>query len=165
MVLKFFDFITEAKKNEKSVLISALIKFLTDKPEIRLNSKAYPDEKGAYSLAGIKKHFKSLGMSDSEADDAMHYVRTDREAKKQAKVDSFSIKNPSHQINVVYYFIGLSDSEVEKIKESYKKDSIAKAKPEIDKKAQITKKKIEASKARTTERKSPAKPRARKVKK
>lgn len=165
MVLKFFDFITEAKKNEKSVLISSLIKFLNDKPEVKLNSKAYPDEKGAYSLAGIKKHFKSLGMSDSEADDAMHYAKNDKEVKKQTKIESFSIKNFSHKVDVVYYFIGLSDTEVEKIKESYRKDSMDKAKPEIEKKAQIAKKNIEAAKARTTERKSPAKPRARKAKK
>lgn len=163
-VLKFSDFLTEAKKHEKSVLISTLIKFLTDKPEVKFNSKTYPDEKGAYSLAGIKKHFKSLGMTDAEADDAMHHAKNDKEVKKQSKIESFSIKNYSHKVDVVYYFIGLSDKEVMDIKELYKKESMNRAKPEIEKKAQLTKKKIEASKSRTTERKTPAKPRARKSK-
>lgn len=162
-VLKFGDFITEAKK-DKSGIIVLLIKVLKEKPTIKLDSKNLPDEKDAYSLAGLKKYFRENGHTSQDVDDAFYYLNNNKEYKNKHKIESFGVKNQNSKLNTVYYYLDLKKEDAEKLKNKIKEESIEKSKPAMEKKAARKKavvgekgKKEVAKKTRSVERKVPKK--------
>lgn len=160
MVLKFIEFINEAKAKDKKIIIDLLFKLLEDKPKIKLDSKTYPDEKDAYSLAGIKKYFKEHGLTSGDADDAFYYLEEDKESK--AKVKHFVAKNFNYSQNVPYNYVGLTSTQVEKLKSKIEAESKELAKPEIEKRednkkrlAAINKERVnKKTEKKTTEKKT-----------
>ena len=120
MILKYGDFITEAKAKDKGAIVDLLIKILEEKPKVTLSGKTFPDEKDAYTLAGIKKYFKEHGLSPEDVDDAFYYLAQDK--TKKDKVKHFTAKNFHYDERYPYHYIGLSSTEVEKVKERIEKD-------------------------------------------
>lgn len=150
MILKFIEFINEAKAKDKKVIIDLLFKLLEDKPKVKLDSKSYPDEKDAYSLAGIKNYFKEHGLTSGDADDAFYYLEQDKERK--SKVKHFGAKNFNYDQNVPYNYIGLTDDQVEKLKSRIEAESKELAKPEIEKREANKKRLAVANKERETKK-------------
>jgi len=180
MVLKYSQFINEAKK-DKNAMVDLLVKMLKDKPKIEMG-KTFPSEKDAYTIAGIKKYFADHGMTKDNADDALYHIHNDKEFKDvKSKLKHFSAKNHYYNQSYPYHYMELTAEEVSKLKEKYESDSKEQAQPEIEKREASKKKsidiekekvdkKVEAKKAKaadpkdkTTERKVPAKPRAKKT--
>ena len=163
MILKYGDFITEAKAKDKGAIVDLLIKLLEEKPKVTLSGKTFPDEKDAYTLAGIKKYFRDHGFTSEDVDDAFYYLGQDKD--KKSKVKHFNAKNFHYDENYPYHYIGLTQAEVDKVKERIEKESQEMAKPEIEKRQAAKKKHVAAAKEReakkadkkTTERKTPAK--------
>lgn len=139
MVLKFEDFINEAKKDKDST-INLLVKILTDKPLIELNSKTFPDEKGAYTLSGLKKYFKSKGFTSGDVDDAFYTIDNNKEYKNKYKIEYFNVKNYCYDQSYPYHYMGLSKSQADKLKDELTEKSKEMAKPEIEKKVALKKK-------------------------
>jgi len=165
-VLNFNNFIINEAKKDKSVAIDLLIKILKEKPSIKLDSKTMPDEKYAYSLAGLKKYFREKGLTSQDVDDAFYNINNDKEYKSKYKLGYFGVKNQKSKLNTVYHYIDLSKEEANKLKEAINKESQEKIKPEIEKKVarkkSVEKEKEKVTKKRTIERKNP-KPTAKKT--
>ena len=164
MVLKYVDFINEAKAKDKKAIVDLLFKLLEEKPKVEHGSKSkYPDEKDAYTLAGVKKYFRDHGFTSQDGDDAFYYLGQDKERK--AKVKFFRAKNYTYDQSVPYNYVDLSDDEVTKVKARIEKESAEMAKPEIEKRELAKKRHVAAAKEKeakkaekkTTERKTPAK--------
>jgi len=150
MVLKYSQFINEAKK-DKNALVDLLVKMLKDKPKIEMG-KTFPPEKDAYTLSGIKKYFTDHGMTKDNADDALYYIANDSEFKDiKSKLKHFSAKNHHYNESYPYYYMDLTD--VSKLKDKIEAESKELAKPEVEKR-ETTKKKLIAS-AKETEAKKP----------
>ena len=111
MIKKFDEFIYESKKDKES-LLALLVKLLTEKPEIKLGSDKYPDEKGAYSLSGIKKYFKDNDKTGSDADEALYQIKNNR----TYTINSLSAKNYSFNESVPYFYMNLDSNKVKIIK-------------------------------------------------
>lgn len=176
MVLKYSQFINEAKK-DKNAMVDLLVKMLKDKPKIEMG-KTFPSEKDAYTIAGIKKYFEQHGMTKDNADDALYYISNDKEFKDvKSKLKHFSVKNHYYNESYPYHYMDLTAEEISKLKEKYEEESKEQSKPEMEKREANKKKlmsiekekmakKAEAkktSKDKTTERKAPAKTRAKKT--
>jgi hypothetical protein len=178
MVLKYSQFINEAKKDKNS-MVDLLMKMLKDKPKVELSGST---EKDAYTRAGMKKYFEEHGMSKDNLDDVLYTIANDKEFKEvKAKLKDFSAKNFKYNQTVPYYYIDLSAEEIKAVKERIESGSKEAAKPEIEKREEVKKKAVAAKKEReatkkpkapakaktaadkTTERKTPAKPRAKKA--
>ena len=164
MVLKYSQFINEAKK-DKNALVELLVKMLKDKQKIEMG-KAFPTEKGAYTIAGIKKYFSEHGMTKDNADDALYYINNDKEFKDvKSKLKHFSAKNSHYNENYPYYYMDLNEDEAKKVKQTIEKESAEMAKPEIEKRELAKKRHLVAAKEKeakkaekkTTERKTPTK--------
>lgn len=166
-VLKFGDFIVESKK-DKSVIVDLLIKVLKEKPLIKIDSKTMPDEKGAYSLAGLKKYFRENGHTSQDVDDAFYCINNDKEYKKKYDIEYFGVRSQKSTLNTIYHYIDIPKDDVNKLKEKIKEEVALKSKPEDERVATMRKKamgekakelakKENAKKSRTTERKNPKK--------
>ncbi len=156
MVLKFGDFINEGKGKDKNALIALLFKLLQDKPEIKVGS-TFPSEKGAYSMSGIKKYFIDNGYTREDADDTLYQLGQDKEAK--AKVKHFSAKNHYYNESYPYHYMGLSSTEVTKLKAKLEEESMEQSKPKLASREAVKKKQSEMTKKapakKTIERKAP----------
>ena len=159
MILKFTDFINEARKDKKDI-IDTLGKLLSEKPSVKVSDKS---QKSIYSASGIIQYFKNNDMSSQNATDAIHAYQNDKELKKTFKY--ISIKDFKSGRSYPYYYMDLTKEEVDKIKDQLEKDSKEKAAPELAKKAEIRKKSAALAKerkekkpsAKTTTRKTPIK--------
>lgn len=154
MILKYGDFITEAKAKDKGAIVDLLIKLLEEKPKVTLSGKTFPDEKDAYTLAGIKKYFRDHGFTSEDADDAFYYLGQDK--TKKDKVKHFRAKNFHYDENYPYHYVDLTAAEVEKVKARIEKVGflvgLRAAKEKETKKAE----------KKTTERKTTAKTKTKK---
>ena len=163
MVLKYVEFINEAKAKDKKAIVDLLFKLLEEKPKVEMNSKTFPDEKDAYTLAGVKKYFRDHGFTSADGDDAFYYLAQDKE--RNSKVKHFRAKNFHYDENCPYNYVGLTQAEVEKVKARIEKESSEMAKPEIEKREAAKKRHVAATKEKeakkaerkTTERKTPSK--------
>ena len=164
MVLKYSQFINEAKK-DKNALVELLVKILKDKPKIEMG-KTFPTEKDAYTIAGIKKYFAEHGMTKDNADDALYYISNDKEFKDvKSKLKHFSAKNSHYNENYPYHYMDLNEDEVQKVKQTIEKESAEQAKPEIEKRelskkrhlATAKEKEVKKTEKKTTERKTTSK--------
>lgn len=155
MILKFTEFLFEAKGKNKEELINLLFKFLEQKPKVEKTGN-YPSEKGAYNRASVKKYFRDNGFTSEDADSALYYIENDK--TKKEKLKSFSAKNYHYDQSVVYYYTDLTESEVQKIKAKLEEDSKEISKSAIEKRESV-KKKVPEKKTttKTTERKTPTK--------
>lgn len=138
MVLKFVEFITEAKSKDKNALVELLLKLLQDKPLVKLTGGNFPDEKDAYSLAGVKKYFKDNGFTAQDADDAYYYLNQDKE--KKSKVKTLRAKNLFYNEVYPYDYMDLTSNEVSVVKNRIENLSKESSKSEIEKRS-LTKKK------------------------
>jgi hypothetical protein len=164
MVLKYSQFINEAKK-DKNALVDLLVKMLKDRPKIEMG-KTFPTEKDAYTIAGIKKYFVEHGMTKENADDALYYIANDKEFKDiKSKLKNFSAKNHHYNVSYPYHYMDLTAGEVSKLKEKIETESKELAKPELEKREATKKRLLTAAKEKedkkaerkTTERKTPSK--------
>ena len=153
MVLKFGDFINEGKGKDKNALIALLFKLLQDKPEIKSGS-TFPNEKGAYSMSGIKKYFIENGYTREDADDALYQVGQDKDAK--AKLKHFSVKNHYYNESYPYHYMDLSSTEVAKLKAKLEEESMEQSKPKLASREALKKKQAEVTK-KAPAKKAPAK--------
>jgi hypothetical protein len=138
MIKKFDEFIFESK-DTKEAGTSLLLKLLNDKPTVKTSSK---DEKGAYSLSGMKKYFRDNGKTNDQADEAFYLLNKD----KSNKIQSIGAKDYKFNEMVPHFFIGLSKDETSKIKEDYEKESLDKNQDIIQKKKEVKKAQSAASK-------------------
>jgi hypothetical protein len=140
MILKFTDFINEARKSKKEIT-DALGELFSKKKAVKVSDKT---QKGIYSLAGIIQYFKDNEMSSQNATDALHAYQNDKELNKALKY--VSVKDFKSGRSNPYYYIDLTKEESDKIKSDLEKDGKEKAAPELAKKAEIRKKSVALSK-------------------
>jgi len=140
MILKFTDFINEARKSKKEIT-DALGELFSKKKAVKVSDKT---QKGIYSLAGIIQYFKDNEMSSQNATDALHAYQNDKELNKTLKY--VSVKDFKSGRSNPYYYIDLTKEEADKIKSDLEKDGKEKAAPELAKKAEIRKKSVALSK-------------------
>jgi hypothetical protein len=165
MILKFGNFINEAKKN-KDEIVEILTRLFKDKISVKTTNMT---QKGLYSMSGIMSYFKEKGLSSQNATDALYAYQNTADLKKDLK--SISVKDYKNNTSNPYYYTSITKEEAEKIKEKIELDSKESSKAEIDKRAQakkraadISKKTVPAKKtaakktpAKSIERKTPAK--------
>jgi hypothetical protein len=123
-VLKYEKFL-ESKKDD---LVELLTKLFTDKPLVKTKSEFYPDEKGAYSLSGIKNYFVSKGKSKDGAEQAVFTLKND----KKVDLKHFELNNPLYGKNP-YYYMDMTNEEADKIKSDYSTEVKKLTKSEVDK--------------------------------
>ena len=158
MILKFTDFINEARKSKKEIT-DVLGELFSKKPAVKVSDKT---QKGIYSLAGIIQYFKDNGMSSQNATDALYHF--DKEFAKREKeelnktTDDKNDKKLTKKIKNVcvedsklgkkypYYYVDLTKEQADEIKSELEKDSKEKAAPELAKRAEIRKKSAALSK-------------------
>ena len=125
-IKKYTDFINEARINKDEV-IDALTKMLKDKPHVEMDT--LPNEKGIYSLSGMKKYlsgkYTSLQVSNAHGD-----LMND----KKSDIKSTKVRIESWGENVPYWYTDLTDAQVSKIKGEYEEQEKSKNKEEIEKK-------------------------------
>ena len=121
-LIKYFDFLNEEKKDRQEV-IDALLMLFTKKPLVKMDN--LPDEKGLYSLSGMKKYLSGQYTSP-EVEVAHHSLSND----KSLRLKSIRVKIGLWNKNLPYWYTGTSDSEVDKIKSRYERVSSSKIKKE-----------------------------------
>lgn len=156
MILKFTEFLFEAKGKNKDESIDLLLKFFKEKPLIKFDSKTFPDEKDIYTLAGIKKYFVEKGLEKGDVDSALYTIRNNKEYK-QHKVEIAYAKNYHYDKQQPYLYIDLSKDQANKAVEKLEAASKEMSKGETEKREAVKKKAPEKKTTKTTERKTPAK--------
>jgi len=130
-IQKCSDFINEAKaaKAPKSELRDALLdmfkkKPLVTKPDLKYK---YPDEKGLYSISGIKQYLSKYG---DDVDTALVDLQNDKSVElKTARIKNCLYKGD----HIVYWYMNIDKDDVEKIKDKYEKEQLEKNKEIVDK--------------------------------
>lgn len=152
MIRKYDEFVNESKKED---CIEALKKMLKSKPKVSLGkptdkrfndfSENYPDVKGIYSLASMKRYLTGKGFTKNNVDKALVDLQKDKEYDlKSINVKNYLYKNQ----NVPHYYIDLTKQEATEIK----KDLEGKSK-EMNKKKEVSPKRV----TKTTKKVSPKK--------
>jgi uncharacterized protein YlxP (DUF503 family) len=145
MIFNFKDFcLFEARKDKKS-LVDTVVKLLGDKPQVKVGETTYKD---VYSTAAIKQYFKNNDLSAQNADDALYSMQSDKNLKK------IQVKDFKNNSTYPCYYMDLTSEEAQKHKEKLEKDSKERAKPELEKRAEVRKK---AALSRSTTRKTTTK--------
>lgn len=145
-IQKCSDFINEAKaaRIPKSEVKDALLDMFKKKPLVVKSPDAkfkYPDEKGLYSLAGMKQHLDKY----KDVDNALADIQND----KSIDLKTTRIKNCLYKNEYIeYWYMDLDKEEVDKIKASYEKDQLEKNKEIVDKQASHKKSSKEAADAK-----------------
>jgi len=153
-ILKFSEFIKEAKEvqnkkdTKKDKGVELLKKLLKSKTLIASNEN-WPEEKGIYSFAGIKKYFKDNGLTNNDADQAINSLQNER----GGELKSIRVKNYYYDESYPYLYISLSKVEAEEAKKKMENWSKEKSKPEIEKKKELAKKADETKKVKAEEAK------------
>ena len=158
MILKFTDFINEARKSKKEIT-DVLGELFSKKPAVKVSDKT---QKGIYSLAGIIQYFKDNGMSSQNATDALYHfdkefakrekeelnkTTDDKNDKKLTKkIKNVSVEDSKLGKKYPYYYVDLTKEQADEIKSELEKDSKEKAAPELAKRAEIRKKSAALSK-------------------
>ena len=126
-IQKYSDFILNEAKVNKEEVISDLTKMFKEKPNVEITS--FPNEKGMYSLSGMKKYLSDK-YTAAQVDDAHNSIMND---KKKNGVKSVRIKIEKWNQLVPYWYMDLTTEEVNKLKEKYQNEEREKNKKEIDK--------------------------------
>lgn len=146
MIKKFDEFIFEGSRSDKEDNTNLLLKLFNEKPIVKTLSK---DERGAYSLSGIKKYFRENGKTNDKADDAFYLLKRDKSSRK---IQSVNIKDYKFNETIPHFFIDLSEEEIDKIKSEYEKDGLEKNKDIIEKNKEAKKARSAAAKEKRNKR-------------
>jgi hypothetical protein len=146
MILKFYEFINEARK-DKATLMDTLVKLLTDKPTVKTKSM---DHKDIYSMSAITQYFKDNGMTNQNATDALYSIQNDRELK--SKLKNISVKDFKNNVSNPYYYMDLAESKAISAKKKIEEISKKEAEPQLAKKAEVKKRVAAAAKERKERR-------------
>jgi hypothetical protein len=133
MVLKFSEFINEARKDKKT-LIETIITLLKDKPTVESSKNKYKD---IYSKAAIIQYFKNNGMSIQNANDALFELENNKELKSDLKI--VKVKDYKNDISLPYYYMDLDKSKVDSIKKEIEEKSKEEAAPILAKRKEVKK--------------------------
>ncbi len=131
MVQKYTEFINEAKKDDAK---AEIIKMLDSKPTITMSSDKWPTEKGIYSQSAIIKFLKGKFTTDQVLG-GLNDLNND----KKSDLKNIKVKNYYYNETYPYYFMGLTEDEAKKAKESYEEKNEVTNKGAIDKKKAVTK--------------------------
>ena len=115
MVKRFFEFISEAKK-DKNASLDLLKTLFSEKPKIEASGN-FPSQQGMYTLSAMKIYFNQNGKSNAEADDAFH------EMQNSKLIKSISCKNYYYNKNFPYFYTDLTKEEVAKLKSKIEMES------------------------------------------
>ena len=118
MLKNYNQYILNEKKDvkaEKSEIEEKIMKLFKDKPEIKATSDGWPDSKGIYSLAGIKKY---VGAKDNLKVDQVFNDMRDNEKIKFIKI---KINSLGETYPYFYHEDHTSKEEAEKCKETMEK--------------------------------------------
>jgi hypothetical protein len=148
MILKFYEFINEARK-DKATLIDTLVKLLTDKPTVKTKSM---DHKDIYSMAAIVQYFKDNEMTNQNANDAIHGLQNSRELKSKLKY--VRVKDFKNNTTYPYYYMDLTDAKAESVKKKIEEKLKKEAEPELAKRAEARRKSAAAAKEKSERKKS-----------
>ena len=176
MILKFTEFINEARKSKKEIT-DVLGELFSKKPAVKVSDKT---QKGIYSLAGIIQYFKDNGMSSQNATDALYHfdkefakrekeelnkTTDDKNAKEELtkKIKNVSVEDSKLGKKYPYYYVDLTKEEADKIKSELEKDSKEKAAPELAKRAEMRKKSAALSKEKKEKKPTTSKTSTRKT--
>lgn len=140
MILKFYEFINEARK-DKATLVETLVKLLTDKPTVKTKSMEHKD---IYSMAAIVQYFKDNDMTNQNANDALHGLQNSRELK--SKLKNIRVKDFKNNTTYPYYYMDLTDAKAESTKKKIEEKLKKEAEPELAKRAEMRKKSAAAAK-------------------
>lgn len=111
-IINCTDFINEARVSKDDV-VAALLDMFKSKPLVKMEK--HPDEKGMYSIGGMKKYlsdYKPMTVSN-----ALFAIKDD----KKVKLESIYVSHEWSKDRVPYWYIGLSKEEATKLKENYEK--------------------------------------------
>lgn len=136
-VKKYLDFVNEAKANKEEV-IEALKDMFKSKPNVKMDT--VPNEKGMYSIGGMKAHLNEKGFTNKQVDDALHTLMND----KKSGLETARVKIAQWNKTIPYWYIGLDKAEVDKLKDKYEAENLLKNKDKLEKEAE---KKTAAKKA------------------
>lgn len=159
-IQKYSDFLLNEAKVSKSDVVSDLLDMLKKKPSVSMDSMS--TEKGIYSLSGMKKYF-----ADKYTGTIVGNALGDLQNDKNVDIKSIRVKVSVWKELVPYWYIGLTDTQVKKLKEDYEKEESNKNKKEVvkkeaSKKTAVTKRAVKkaAKKITTEENKTEAPERA-----
>jgi len=130
MIFNYKDFCLFEARKDKQLLKDTVIKLLEDKPQVKVGDTTY---KGIYSLAAIKQYFKTNNLTAQNADDALYAMQSEKKLKN-VKVKDFKTNS-----NFPCYYMDLTVEEAGKLKDKLESESQEKAKPEIEKRAELKK--------------------------
>jgi len=127
-IIKCSEFITEAKASSKKDCIEDLLKMFDSKPLVKMDTT--PDEKGMYSLAGMKKHLLDKYKS-SEVDNAWHDIQNNKEHK--SSIGNVYVNISIWKEKLPYWYMNLTKVEADKLVTKYEKDEKEKNSEKIKK--------------------------------
>lgn len=145
-VKKFSEFLVNEARTNKSEVVDKLKKMLSDKPTLEMGKCA--DEKGIYSLAGMKKYLSEY--KTVEVSNALHELQND----KKYDLKYIYVKVSHWDKSMPYWYFGLSESEAKKLKEEYEKEELQRNKEEYEKSMELRKHQKQVSDAKKEARKS-----------
>lgn len=86
--------------NEKNIEI--LKKFLDEKPKVSFeDSNSFPSEEKIYTISGMKRYFRSIGLSNSDLDESMYKIQND----KGTDLKSVLVHNYTYDQKFPYFYI------------------------------------------------------------
>jgi hypothetical protein len=98
--------------NEKN--IELLKKFLNDKPKVSFeDSTSFPSEEKIYTIAGMKRFFRSQGLTNAELDEAFYKIQNDN----SIVLNNVKVYNHTYKQSFPYFYMGEIDN-LKKITES-----------------------------------------------
>jgi len=128
-IIKYSDFVNEARVNKDEV-VDALLKMFKSKPKVKMTTGA--DEKGLYSLAGMKTYldkYPSLSVGNALGD-----IQND----KSIGIKAVSVKVSAWKKSLPYWYLDMSADQVAKMKAEYEEEE-EKKNPEKPKAAVVKK--------------------------
>lgn len=143
MIIKKFSDLNESSKKED--IKEDIIEMLEKQPKVKMSGEHFPDEKDAYSFAGIKNYLKDK-YSNIKIDNAIADLMND----KSSPLNIINVKNYWDEERIYPYFYHedyLSKEEATDVKNKYEEwskendaETIEKRKEKRKKAAEITKK-------------------------
>lgn len=131
-IKKYSDFILNEARVAKDEVKEALIDMLKKKPKVEMTT--LPDEKGIYSLAGLKSH-----LGEKYNNTAIGNALIDLQNDKKSGLGVVSAYISVWKKKVPYWYIGLTEAEAKKIATQYEKEEAEKNKKQVTKQAEKTK--------------------------
>lgn len=145
-IIKCSEFLVEARVNKDEV-IEALVAMFKKKPNVEMESTA--NERGIYSLAGMKKHLSQYKSMD--VGNALGSIKDD----KEEDLNVISVYVSKWKEKVPYWYIGLTKEQATKLKDAYEREESNKNKAEVVKKEESKKAATKANAEKVAAKKAP----------